>query len=1203
MVIIHGKEYKVCDDEFNKVDHKNFNNLNIIDKVGLFERLVSLMVELSSDLSIGIDNLIIYKPTHGGFIPINVSNNRNCNCKYKNVFLVETAKEHAENIRKNMESQASSPSQNIQFLEFVDCLHESVDKKSCLVYSDNNTCLDLDFIQDNQPFLIAPFDKNISKLSVYEPRWIKQLSNTNLCIYVPQHYVETFEKEFFYYFEDLSSESCIFDYDNLSHLCIMVKNGGPQFQRMLLDNMPFFDRWTILDTGSTDETIETIHKVLVGKKKGNLYQEPFINFRDSRNRCLDLAGESCKFITMLDDTYVIQGKFREFLNEVRGDQYSSSFTLFIHGDDTIYGSNRVIKAETCLRYIHTIHEVITDKNNRNIVIPDEVTNIEDRRFDYMEKRTKDRKQLDLKLLYDEVKENPHDPRAYYYLAQTYTGLEDYEKALQFFLKRIEYPNSGFHQEYVDSIFEAARTMNFRLNRPWEECEAIYKRCYMADPSRPEALYFIGIHYYLEGGEKNMKIAYEKFKQGFEIGFPEHCQYSLKPTLSYHFLPKFLCKICYGMKDYITGLKSAELFLKHNKPSDDSYGEIASWHAIYVKLIEYEKETNTAPIKVPEKKIFCFVADGGFNKWSGSSILTIGVGGSETYIIEMARYMQKRGEFDVYVFCNCEEVGEVFEGVTYMPLHKYYRFIKENYVHSCMVSRFSEYLPVTFESFVENIYFVVHDLSPSGFVIPMNVKLKKIFCLTEWHVEYFTSAFPALKDITEPFYYGIDFGNFMAGETRETREIKEIEGSSKTENISIEISEKSQKVPHSFIYSSFPNRGLLELLKMWPRIYEHQPKASLHIYCDVNHKWSNDVEPEKMQNVKTLFEKYDAYNHGMNIYYHGWVNKKTLANAWLTADIWFYPCTFMETFCLTALEAAATKTLVITNHLAALQNSVGNRGIIIKGDATTQKWHEKALTKIFKVMDSTDNKMKNVLIEANYDWAKDLSWENRASVLLDTFILKDKFEYKGMYNWTHDLPKGEKKHFLDAIEYFNTNYKKPVTSDINTPIENCIKVLEIGTYTGMSLIHIVSIIPKSIGIGLDMWSDYKETGIDGIHNNIVNLGIEKSFEHNVRLAGLQDRIKGVKGNSTEVLMNMIKSADKYDFIYVDGSHMLLDCYSDLLLAWEVLNVGGLMAIDDYFYNVNDGILVSPYHAVNKFLEKYKDNIKILHAASRVFVQKV
>ena len=57
-------------------------------------------------------------------------------------------------------------------------------------------------------------------------------------------------------------------------------------------------------------------------------------------------------------------------------------------------------------------------------------------------------------------------------------------------------------------------------------------------------------------------------------------------------------------------------------------------------------------------------------------------------------------------------------------------------------------------------------------------------------------------------------------------------------------------------------------------------------------------------------------NGMNIYYYGWVSKKVLSEAWTTSDIWFYPCTFMETFCLTALEAAITKTLVITNNLAA-----------------------------------------------------------------------------------------------------------------------------------------------------------------------------------------------------------------------------------------------------------------------------------------------
>jgi hypothetical protein len=148
------------------------------------------------------------------------------------------------------------------------------------------------------------------------------------------------------------------------------------------------------------------------------------------------------------------------------------------------------------------------------------------------------------------------------------------------------------------------------------------------------------------------------------------------------------------------------------------------------------------------------------------------------------------------------------------------------VHTCIVSRFSEYIPVTLKSFTENVYLVIHDLTPTGNVIPVDIKLKKIFCLTEWHVEHFTEIYPVFKSITVPFYYGIDVNNFI---------LKEKE-------------EKEEKVPHSFIYSSFPNRGLLELLKMWPKIYEHEPTASLHIYSDVNNLWSNQVEPQKMNLV-------------------------------------------------------------------------------------------------------------------------------------------------------------------------------------------------------------------------------------------------------------------------------------------------------------------------------------------------------------------
>jgi len=1141
---INGYEYHININEFEKINHDKYTNLLLYKDISEFERIVSLMNELKC---LNIEDLIIYNTTHGGFIPIN------CSDTYKNIYPIETSINHIDNCLTNIKKRNIN---NILFHKYLDDIPNinNFNQSSLFILSFNNSALDIEFIQENKPLLLTTPNDFLINSKLYEKTF--KITNTNFVVYIPDKLLQDFYSNFHYFINENNELA----YDNLNHLCIMVKNGGPQFKQMLTSNIPFFDRWTILDTGSTDDTVDTIKNILVGKKKGELYQEPFINFKDSRNRCLELAGKSCKFITMLDDTYIVNGDLRGFLNEVRSDQRCNSFTIYIHSDDTIYGSNRIIKSDSELRYIHRIHEVITDKNNINIVIPKEICQIEDMRFDYMEQRTRERKQLDLKLLYEEVEDNPYDPRAYYYLAQTYNLLGDYEKSFEYFMKRAEFTNSGFIQERVDALFEAARIANFKLNKPWEECEELYNRCYKTDESRPESLYFIGIHYYLEN---NIRKAYGYFKQAFIIGFPIHCQYSLKPTLSFHFVPKFLSKICYDLNDYELGKQAAELFLKHNISTDDSYMEILSWYKIYEKLT-----IKVEPCKpfVPPKPIFCFHADGGFNNWSGSSIQTIGVGGSETYIIELSRYIQKSGLFDVYVFCNCLE-EENFEGVIYKPLNDYYSFIRENYIHTCIVSRYSEYLPVTFKGWTENVYLVIHDLTPTGIVIPMDKKLKKIFCLTEWHVDFFTQIYPSLKHITVPFYYGIDFKKF------------------KSDNIVL-------KQQYKFIYSSFPNRGLLQLLQMWPKIYEYQPLASLHIYCDVNGKWVNEVELEMMNHIRKLMNEYNVDQNNMNIYYYGWVDKKTLADSWLSADVWFYPCTFMETFCLTALEAALTKTLVITNNLAALQNTVGHRGVIIKGEPTEAEWQEKALSKIKKYLDPTNISLKNELIERNYEWASKLSWENQAEKLLNNYILQEKLEYKGMYNWTNDLPFGHRQYFLEAINYFNNFYAKFK--------EDTIKILEIGTYTGISLINIVKLIPNSIGYGVDKWTNYDEIEL---LNNMDELEIESSFYKNIKMEGLEERIKGIKGDSNEVLFQMMMNKELYDFIYIDGSHLSFDCYTDLLQSWRILARGGLLAIDDYLYNAEGAVVNSPFEGINHFLKKHQHEIKILHKGYRVFLIKV
>jgi predicted O-methyltransferase YrrM len=1161
-VSIDGNKYIVNDDEFIKIDHNIYNNLFLYNDLSTFEHLIGLIksckkIFLNKNTNVKSlnTNFICYNTTHGGFIPIQLVN------VFNMIFTVNTADHQLKNLNQNINTLIE-PSSRKNFININDRENSYIDINE---YFENYFNIFLNIDEENMDLLTQLISKNnifITKISKNFENFYKYLlKDTEYYIYFPSEIHNEFINHFNYYISDNNT----LNYNNLINLCIMVKNAGPQFEEMLIKNIDLIDKWTILDTGSTDGTQDIIKRILVGKKDGNLYEEPFINFRDSRNRLLDLAGTECKYNLMLDDTYILNGDLRSFLTEIRSDQYANSFTLYIHSDDTIYGSNRITKSTSHLRYVHKIHEVITDKNNINVVIPENRAYIFDRRFDYMEKRTMERKELDLKLLFEEIEENPNDPRAYYYLGQTYNLLCEYEKAYFYFMKRCEIINAGFLQERVDAAFEAARLANFKLNLPWDKCEELYLRAFKIDESRPESLYFIGIHYYLQN---DMNQAYNYFKKGFEIGFPIHCQYSLKPTLSYHFLPKFLTRVCYIVEDYKLGEAASYFFLKNNSINTDDYNEIESWYRIYNKLNQYSGPKIVKSV-INDLPLLVFVADGGFNPWSGSTILEKGVGGSETYIIEMARWIQQIGKFQTMVFCNTPDSGETFEGTIYKPLNEFYEFVNTTYIHTCIISRFSEYLPLAFKGWTENVYLVIHDLTPSGIVIPMDKKLKNVFCLTEWHVDYFTNIFPELKNITVPFYYGCDFNKF----------------SLITDNI-------IEKIPYSFIYSSFPNRGLLHLLEMWPKIYALQPLATLNIYSDINNKWSNDVEPDKMKKIRYLLEDYSKRENGLGIFYHGWVKKSVLENAWKMADIWFYPSTFMETFCLTALEAASSKTLAITNNLAALQNTVSNRGIIIEGDPTTCEWQEKALNSIEKYLNATNISDKNILIERNYNWSKGLTWKSQAEKLLDLYILPNKLEYKGMYNWTNDIPNGSRDIFLKVIDYFNNNYFKMKNNQQ-------IRVLEIGTYAGISLINIIKRIPNSIGIGIDMWSNYNE---NTLLNNTDNLKVKDSFIKNIILEGLQERISGIKMKSQDCLLQMIKNSEKFDFIYVDGSHLLLDCYLDLFLSWQILEVGGILAIDDYYYKKNN-LLESPYEGVNHFLKVMDGKYKILSKAYRIFIEKI
>jgi hypothetical protein len=1126
-VIINKHDFLVEENEFNYYKNQEFSNLLLVESLDHQERLISLIKELTMIFDYKID-LSVINCTHGGFIPIK------CSDFFQNIYIDNNLNSvNKKNILCNVLKY------EIKNISFINNFKELNNPYICLI-NDENQITNLNFInKNNMPILILP-----NKINNLNLEYLKyKLTDTDLLICIPSQYHNKFLEEFHYFIKGNNE----LDYNNLVNYTMIVKNAGYAFENILKENMKYIDRWTILDTGSTDNTIEIINKVLVGKKKGKLYQEPFINFRESRNRCLELAGKTCKYNIMLDDTYVIKGDIRKFLKLARSDQFADSFSLYIKSNDSEYGSNRITKSEAELKYVYKLHEVITPVDNRNVMIPLDVARIYDYRFDYMEKRTMERKKYDLNILHEMEEEEPEDSRSLYYLGQTYSLVKEFEKAYKYFIKRIEHEHDGFNQEKIDACFEAARIANFQLKKPWEDVKKLYEKAYEMDKSRPDSLYFLGINYYLNGDNKK---AYEYFKDAFKIGYPEHCQYSLKPTLSYYFLPNYLSRLCYEFNDYDLGLEACNLFLKHNTPDSNGnikysdifneldYQTVVSYHQIYTCLKQMPPKNYN--IIYPKKPYLCFVVDGGFENWTGRDILTKGMGGSETCMVELARYIQRSGYFQVVVFCKCD-FNDIFEGVEYRNLSEYYSFINDNYVHTCFISRYSHYTAPAIQGNVENIYMIAHDLTFSGNVILQN-KLRKIFCLSEWHVEYLSNFFQTLRPIISPFYYGINFDIFL-----------------KHKNLN--------KIPYKFIYSSFPNRGLLPLLQMWPSILEKYPMATLYIYSNVDGKWVNSVKPEEMEKIRKIIQEYKKNKSiDKSLFYKGWVNKEELAKSWMTSDIWFYPCTFLETFCHTALEAALSKTLAIGRNYGSLKNTIGDRGLLLEGDFYDEKVQKENLIEVFKLLD--DEKRKQKLIEDNYNWALNLSWENRANDLLVNYLLptlpKDMVIEKNInYNSNTLIVESvqNNENLNDDIERLLEYFRLISDKDIKN-----FKLLSLYTGDGISMLNIFKFFKDDMTVyALDTWND--DTIQKQFYNNIMNFN--------------SDKIQIYKDEYDKTLFNFSYKNKKFNLIYIHTFEDI-DSYNYLITSFHMLVNNGFIIIN----NIKDQELL------DKYIKKFDKSIKII-----------
>lgn len=720
-IAINKRLYQVNEKDFKFYEYPELVGLKLHKDVGKYQRIISFLNEIQETFH--IQHFISISPGCGGFIPIELSKSN----AYETIFIQNVLDKSQEcNIFENIKRHCGN---NLFYDKYKEKCKEKNGFQNSIIFNDWGI-IDDDIYQNINvwcPFFLSVFDHKLERMESYINYSLK---NTEFKLYLPKNKKDIFIKNFHWFVDEHSSE---IDYTNLIHFCMIVKNAGEQLEEMLTQNLPFIDRWTIIDTGSTDNTINIIHKTL-STKKGQLIQEPFVDFSTTRNRCLDLAGTKCKYIIMLDDTYYLNGDLRCFFEKTQDDIYADSFSIFINTSDVTYASNRIIVSQTNLRYKYRVHEVIEEKGNINVIVPKEKAFINDLQFDFMKQRTKERNENDLKLLFDDLKDDPNNPRTYYYIAQTYLYINNYEKAYEFFLKRAKFAYSGYIQERFDAVFEAARISHYNLKKEWSATLALYEIAIKIDDCRPEPYYYIGIYEY---ENKNDFAAYQLLQKAFNLGSPMQTQYAIKPTIYYHFVPKFLTKLCYQFKNYNLGYDASSLYLKYNDEKQDAYLEMQSWNVIFenLKKCNFEKIKTKTKINIPEKPIIAFLCD---------DI------SSNDGLIEIVNAIHSWDLFKIIIFCNVEKSSFLLEnvsgyGISIEPINNAFAFLFDTFVHTCIVFKNLYYLPVALKSISRNVYFLMEreKLHPCC-VIPMEPKLKAIFCMTEKCKTIMCDNYPLMK---------------------------------------------------------------------------------------------------------------------------------------------------------------------------------------------------------------------------------------------------------------------------------------------------------------------------------------------------------------------------------------------------------------------------------------------------------------------------
>ena len=188
-------------------------------------------------------------------------------------------------------------------------------------------------------------------------------------------------------------------------------------------------------------------------------------------------------------------------------------------------------------------------------------------------------------------------------------------------------------------------------------------------------------------------------------------------------------------------------------------------------------------------------------------------------------------------------------------------------------------------------------------------------------------------------------------------------------------------------------------------------------------------------------------------------------------------------------------------------------------------------------------------------------------------------------------KDEGKYSQDWFTY-NIKYISRVIYKFKL-IDKKLSILEIGSYEGLSTVFFLKVLKNSSIICVDPFFDFEE-------NKDKNFNIVyENFKFNTR--DFQDRMKLYKLTSDECFAKNL--SQKFDLIFIDGSHHCDSVFKDANNSFKALNKGGFIIFDDFFWDYYEEVNLNPIGAIKKFIFENFFSIKIVSLGYQIIIQKV